>query len=73
MGGVTEFIIGQLIVDVPFPLGFVGCLHCPYKRYRITDGVTRTICAQTYEALDNIDRLHERGQDCPLIFEERSE
>ena len=68
--GVTEYITGRLIVGVSFPKGVEGCHHCIYKRYRSTSDTTRTICSQTYESLDNIDRLHERGKDCPLVFEE---
>lgn len=68
--GVDEYVIGRLIVPVHFPKGFDGCQNCTFKRYRITGGVTRTICSQTYESLDEIDRLYERGKDCPLVFEE---
>lgn len=69
--GVTEYTTARLIVPVHFPKELEGCHACPFKRYRNTGSVTRIICSQTYEALDDLDRLRERGKDCPLIFGER--
>lgn len=67
--GVTEYTTGILTVEVHFPVGLKGCQNCIFKRYRQIGLTTRVICSQTYENLDYIDRLHERGKDCPLVFE----
>ena len=69
IGGVDKYIVGKLEVEVFFPEGLEGCLSCKYKRYRITGDTQRTICSLTYESLDEINYMHERGKDCPLVFD----
>ena len=69
-GSVVSYTIGILTMRVNFPVDYVGCQACPFRRRRYySEGKKRTVCTQTYENLDGIDMLRERGQDCPLEIE----
>ena len=65
-GGVTEYAIGRMEIQVGFPNREKKCRWCPYC---VDDSrmKQRRICTETFEIIPDIDKM---GVRCPLMFEE---
>ncbi len=65
-GSVQYYTKGKYETIVNFPEKDVACRHCPYCRYRITNGSRIYICSLTYETLISPGRSI--GALCQLKF-----
>lgn len=66
---VTHYTWGEAFLKVPFPMDYTFCQWCPYVRNE--DSLKRHKCLLTGEYLPF--PFTSRGNQCPVIFEEKEE
>ena len=65
--GVSWYAKGEIRMMEYFPQGLANCRHCRFCKYNKDFSVYR--CFLTDESIDKA-ALNNRGEQCPIIFEE---